>query len=190
MDELEEYREAVEYYAAKKINYLLFNKGDEHAKIILENIFKNANSIIRIAARSLSNEVASNDAYINSLTEFLNKPKTELRIFLSDTDFDLNTCGNRKLWNAIIQTRAFSEERIVVKKARDERFFKIKNDEGKSSLVHFTTADGFMYRLETDIVLRTARCNFNDKTYTKLLDDLYDNNFNDGVDVALAPQFD
>ena len=51
---MEEYRKTVELYAARHENYLFHNKGNEHALIIFENIFRNAKRKIRIVANNLS----------------------------------------------------------------------------------------------------------------------------------------
>lgn len=64
---MEEYRRTVESYAAQHENYLFHNEGNEHALIIFENIFKNANKTIRIAANNLCNSEVVDRAEIDRL---------------------------------------------------------------------------------------------------------------------------
>ena len=65
---MEEYRRTVEAYASRHENYLFHNEGNEHALIIFENIFRNANDTIRIAANNLCNpEVVDRKEYVAHL---------------------------------------------------------------------------------------------------------------------------
>lgn len=80
---MEEYRRIVEAYAARHENYLFHNEGNEHALIIFENIFKNANDTIRIAANNLCNsEVVDRKEYVEPLIKFLDNGGT-LKILLN-----------------------------------------------------------------------------------------------------------
>ena len=49
---------------------------------------------------------------------------------------------------------------------------------GDNGQVHFAIADDVAYRLETDVVERTAQCNFNDSTIATKLVSAFDQIFN------------
>ena len=78
MTEMDQYRMAVKDYAANNTPYLFHNQGDEHALIILTNLFINAKEHIRIAANKLYNdEVVNTKEYINSMRSFLDRNDTK-----------------------------------------------------------------------------------------------------------------
>ena len=185
---MEEYRRTVEAYAARHENYLFHNEGNEHALIIFENIFKNANDTIRIAANNLCNsEVVDRKEYIEPLIEFLDNGGT-LKILLKDTpnpnneEFKSVNC----LYRALFNHEAYKKGAISIKTGNGKCFHDTEHKE-----IHFCTADGHMYRLENDIVERKAICNFGDEVKTKELDTLFDRVYNSITNnVVLEPYFD
>jgi hypothetical protein len=64
---LKNYRKAVEFPAKNRVDNLIFNAGDDHAKIIFQNIFRNCDDKIRLLAGNLQNEVAKSGDYLDSL---------------------------------------------------------------------------------------------------------------------------
>lgn len=56
-------------------------------------------------------------------------------------------------------------------------------------MFHFCTADGQMYRLEDDINLRRASCNFGDPKTTVEMDHSFDDAFAEQKDINLADIF-
>ena len=172
---MKEYREAVESYANRKENYLFHNQGSEHAKIIFENMFRTAEEHIRIAAESLWNDsVVNTPEYIAALSSFLDKPASRLDILLIHTP-DRNDVIEKEdcnLYSALFLHPAFSEGRIRIKSGEGKAFRGAENN-----IVHFSTADGRMYRLEENVVLRTATANFNDEKMSKRLEELFDGVF-------------
>lgn len=169
-----DYKKAVEYYAKNKQNNLLHNKGNEHALIIFENLFKYSENYIRIAAHDLSNEeVVNTRTYIDAIIPFLNKSNTHLDILL--------VCFNEKVkeikeehnfFKNILKTKAFKEGRVRIKNGDGIGFI----SEGQN--IHFCTSDDHAYRFEFDINERKARCNFQDITATGQLISLFDLAFN------------
>lgn len=155
------YREAVEYYASKGENYVLFNSGDEHASIIFENIFRTAKEEINIHAYDLCNDLTSKDGYLNSLESFLKEDNTKLNILLSTYNYEC--AKNSKLF---ILLRRFHDKVNLYHLNGAE--IKVKEE-----VVHFCIADNKMYRYEFDVTNRKARCNFNEPEMSQRLKSLF-----------------
>ena len=172
---MDAYRKEVERYAAQAENYLLHNKGPKHAKIIFENIFRNASHKIRIAANNLWNtEVVNTPEYIDALLNFLNHSESSLDILLTNMptpDSIIAESGKQNIFKSLFNHRAYSEGRIIIKSGEGKSF---KATVGELKEVHFCTADSRMYRYENDIKERLAICNFNDPKTTKHLEELFD----------------
>lgn len=172
---MKEYRAAVESYADRQENYLFHNQGADHAKIIFENMFRTAKDHVRIAAESLWNDsVVNTSEYLCALCKFLDADNAKLDILLANMPSkevivekeDLN------LYLSLYLHPAFSEGRIRIKSG-DGKTFK----DSEKNVVHFTTADGRMYRLENNTLLRSATANFNDSGRTTFLEELFDEVF-------------
>lgn len=177
---MNEYRAAVESYALYKTNYLFHNEGAEHALIIFENIFKNANSCIRIAANNLWNdEVVNTKAYINAIVHFLDKDKTQLKIILTNfpEQEELRTTEQNNFYLTLYKHPAYREGRITIVDG-EGKSFKFKKE---NKTIHFCTADSLMYRLEDDIEHRKAIGNFGDSQTAKELETVFDQAFNSGL---------
>lgn len=170
---MENYRKAVEYYARSGKANLMHNAGSEHALIIFENIFENAKEHIRIAAGDLCNiEVVNTEAYIAAMKTFLDRDNTRLDIMLTHYSDEWKGFTQNSFFAFLIRTDAFRDSRVRIKNA-EGRVFEI-NDKP----IHFCTADGKMYRLETDTVKRQAECNFADPDTTRKLEKSFDEAFN------------
>ena len=176
MTELEQYSSAVEYYATNHENYLFHNEGDEHALIILTNLFANANNHIRIAANRLYNdEVVNTPEYIKSMNEFLNKKDTKLSIIISKkpTVEEVRTRGRENTFYWMLYNHpAYYQGRVEIKEGGG-RSFKGKDDVP----VNFCTGDTQMYRFENDIEGRRATANFGDLETTRQLIEAFDSAF-------------
>lgn len=184
---MEEYRKTVELYAARHENYLFHNKGNEHALIIFENIFRNAKRKIRIVANNLCNkEVVDREEYIKPLIAFLDKGGV-LHILLKNIPEKDNEelKSTKSLFRALYNHEAYVNNHVIIKSA-DGRCF---HDKSRNE-IHFCTADGLMYRLENNINERKAICNFGDEEKTVELDSLFDRAFDSIVNtVSLADFF-
>lgn len=168
-----EYRKAIEFYAEKGLNNLLHNAGPEHALIVFENIFKNANSHIRIAAKDLSNvEVVNTKEYIHAMKLFLDKSDSKLDILLTNFNVDVKYISNNNFFNFLYNSCAYKSNRVIIRDSQG------KNFKMKDNIIHFCTADSHMYRVEENIEERKARCNFGDESNTRVLESKFDAAFN------------
>ena len=85
LNNLLDYKEAVEYFANNKIDNVLSNSGNEHAIVIFDNIFKTAERNICLYAQDIfsnQNVVTVSPSYIESLRNFLSKEMTNMRLSL------------------------------------------------------------------------------------------------------------
>lgn len=168
---LEEYKKAVEYYASNSIDNLIHNRGDEHALIIFQNIFRTSNEYVRIAANNLWNdEVVNTKDYIDTLSAFLDKPNSRLDILLTNEPKieDVKNKTGHNIYNMLYNHRAYLSGRVRIKSGEGKTF----RLDGKP--LHFCTADGRMYRLEINPDERVAQCNFCDTAHTGKLIENFD----------------
>lgn len=183
---MEDYKNAVKYYADEKKDYLFHNQGSDHAKIIFENIFRTASGHIRIAANNLWNdEVVNTLEYLTALESFLDKPNTKLDILLINEPpiYEVRQKCDLNIYKMLFEHRAYRAGRIQIHSG-DGKSFK-KNDK----IIHFCTADGRMYRYESDVEQRSATCNFNDVVQTNILDTNFDRNFPRTTSINLNAYF-
>ena len=183
---LDEYRKAVEWYARKKEDNMLHNKGNDHALIIFENLFKYSEEHVRIFAKDLANEeVVNRKEYIDAVKTFIEKPKTKLDILITTFNDEVRRIDRDvNLFYVLRKSKAYQEGRIKIKTTKG-MIFRIQGQP-----IHFCTSDGHAYRMERDIEHRVAHCNFGDKNTTKSLEDTFDKAFNQCInDVDLKRYF-
>lgn len=176
MSELEQYSSAVKYYATNHEDYLFHNEGNDHALIILTNLFDNANNHIRIAANRLYNdEVVNTPEYIGSMREFLNKKDSKLSIIISKKPSveEVRTRGRENTFYWMLYNHpAYYQGRVEIKEGEGKSFIG-----GNNIPVNFCTGDTQMYRFENDIEGRRATANFGDSETTQQLIDVFDKTF-------------
>lgn len=187
--ELETYRAAVEDYARRGVNYLFHNKGDEHALIILSNLFKNAKKHIRIAANRLCDDsVVNTKEYIDSMKTFLDRDDTILDMLIVNAPAPeiVNSCDRENCFYWMIYNHpAYKAGRVHLREGEGRAFRDSKN----GVLINFCTGDEKMFRLENNVYARTAIANFNDSDYTSDLIQSFDNIYQNQKAVDLQLYF-
>ena len=171
MFSLEEYKEAVEFFASSHRDFDIKNKGDDCARVVLANLFLNAMHRIRMVAHTLRNDVVDSAEYQDGLDSFLARKDAKLEIIvhhLPPTAKDVNVSN---IYRRLRFNPAYEEGRIKIKVAGRDRFFI------GDKPVNFCVADGMMYRLEDDIEKRTAICNFGDNRRAGGLETAFDRVF-------------
>jgi len=176
MADMNQYRLAVKDYASRNINYLFHNKGDEHALIILTNLFVNAKKHIRIAANKLYNdEVVNTKEYIDSMRSFLDRNDTNLSILITKkpSKEEIKSCPKENTFYWMLYNHpAYDQGRIIIKEGHGKSFH-----DKDGSQINFCTGDEQMYRLENAIVERKAIANFGDSDMTGILIRTFDSVF-------------
>ena len=171
---LEEYREAVEWHARNKENNMLHNKGNEHALIIFENLFKYSEDHVRIFAKDLANmEVVNTKPYVDAVKSFIERPNAKLDILITNFNEDVKDIDRDVHLSYVLRnSKAYEEGRIRVRSTNGMTF------RAQDKPVHFCTSDGHAYRMERDIEQRVAHGNFGDTDTTRSLEAAFDKAFN------------
>lgn len=156
---LEEYREYVHFLAERELDKVFLNSDENHALIVLTELFKHAKERVRIFAGALVGSVGDDEEYIKDLISFIIRGGS-VQILLNNFDHERAKESTLYTYLNAFQSDEEYKDRIKVKKT--DRTVKMKNPNGGEDLqVHFTTGDDRAYRLEFDIDKRTSRCNFN-----------------------------
>lgn len=168
---MEEYRKFIIDLAVKNDSRVFLNSDEDHAREVLVQLFQNAESVLRIFAASLCSPVPKSDEYITSLSDFIDR-NGEVRILLNGFDAELAKSSN--LFKRLAYYVALGKP-IEVRKTTVRPYLISDKDQKE---VHFTVGDEKSYRIETDIVKRTAECSFNNpliaKTYISFFDNIFD----------------
>lgn len=171
--ELKEYKIFVEGLISNKDNRVFYNNSKEHAAIVMSNIFKNSNSIVRINCGGLHGKISSNKEYLFELDNFLFRDKTKLFILLE------NDSKIHEDVRAILSFyQKYFPDKISIKKS-DAFFREIKNN----NKVHFAVGDD-SYRIEYDVDKYLARCSFNNSQEASELATIFDGLFKDTTRVS------
>ncbi|MBD5297074.1 MAG: hypothetical protein HDS21_03235 [Bacteroides sp.] len=159
-------------------NRLFLNSSEEHAVVVLSEMFKVAESNIRIFAGCLYEHVGNSPEYIQALSDFIERGGS-VKILLNNFNPQEGAKSN------LFKRLAYYQElgKSVEIRSTDAKPY-LANDEAKKE-VHFTIADERAYRIETDIKERTAACNFDGETLAKKFATFFDNIFSEATEIKL-----
>lgn len=169
---IEEYKEAVCFFASSHKDFMIKNEGNDCARIILSNIFLNATKTLRIVANNLRNEVVDSKEYQDGLDSFLSRDGSVLKIIINELPDNVTEDSNANIYRRLSRNPAYQTGRIQIKTSGKNLFFL------KDKPIHFCVADSIMYRVEDDIVKRMAICNFGDSKLAERLESAFDAAFN------------
>lgn len=177
---LKRYSDMVGTFAELKVDLNFGNKGNTHAAVVMANICKYSNDIIRVFANNFNGAVSNGSEYCEELKKFILKPNTKLHVIYE------NEPNEKSEGYQIIKEyseKAEYKNRVIIKKTSGiilnqikqvlEKF-DIKLRDGK----HFAIGDKGMFRLETDSDDFKAMASFNDEKVAGALIELFDNDFN------------
>lgn len=165
---IETYKEQIASYATHSENKEFYNSGEKHAIVVLNSIVNTAQKYINIYCGNMCTEVNNNDEYLANIRNFLSEGKS-LNIILCDTGEDDKCFRASKIFSVI---KEFPTN-VCIKTTQK----KVVGDENNP--MHFTVADDIIYRLETDIINKKAKGNFNDRDTVKHLNNLFQQILND-----------
>ncbi len=152
---------------------LVFNKGPEHASVLMSTLFDSAKQTICIYSKMLNNDVTNNDIFLNSFERILSDDTIEVKILLEEQTNNQNIINLFEQYKNYNNEYRIIENNNILKKIKDRMIEVIKKD------IHFTTIDDKAYRIEDDIKYYKAFASFNGiKLATSLKNfflDLYNN---------------
>lgn len=177
-EDLTYYAKYVKNLADSKKDELFLNSGDEHAEVVLSQIFRSSEKVVRIFAGNLI-RFADKNNYINALMSFIDKEDTELKILLNDYS---NECIDRMKKSDLFPILWYYSDKknknITIK-------YSNQNVYSNGEPVHFTTGDDHMFRIETNLKERKAKCNFNSPKVVEKANTLFDSVFQESNDLNL-----
>lgn len=179
--ELEQYREFIQMLSETSDDRIFLNKGPEHAKVVLEQIFKQSKKNVRIFAGNLTRIVGDDQNYIAALSDFVQNEGSSVKILLNDYKEEL--AKESKLYMRLAYFK--SKGKDIVVKSTDVKPCRKSDPEQKE--FHFTVGDEKAYRLETDIIERKAEGSMN-RTETAapmaaFFDSLFDSDQSKVIDI-------
>jgi hypothetical protein len=164
---LEEYKKSIESLANNRDSMIFMNSGNEHAAIVMGNIFKHSKQDIRIFAGNLNGAVSGDDYYQEHLSNFLDSGG-KLKILLQE--FDKN--NPPEIFNLFSSVDFFYPENVEIKLSNTTLV-----SEDTETKVHFTVGDSSMYRIENDVEKYLAKGSFNNPDKANYLIEIFDEIF-------------
>ncbi|WP_308764955.1 hypothetical protein [uncultured Bacteroides sp.] len=165
--DLVEYREYVRFLSQNNENRVFLNSDEEKAIVVFSELFAKAQKNVRIFAGCLSNSVSNSNDYISGISDFIARGG-EVRILLNRYSKEKALESNLLKRLAFYQTEG---KPVSIQTCNDKPYF--SNDPDNKE-VHFTVADGEIYRIETDIESRKSICNMNDQIMGEKLELFFD----------------
>ena len=156
----QQYREFVHYQFESKSGINFLNSDEDKMKTVYMEMLNNAQSEFRIFAGNLACDVTNSSEFIETLSDFIERGG---KLFILLNNFNEEIVLQSQLFKRLAYYKSKKKE-IYVKKSSDHPF--IVTQEGHKD-VHFALGDKVSYRVETDIMKRTAICNMNNPEKTK-----------------------
>ena len=153
--------------ANSKSNVEFLNSDEEHALAVLVQIIKSAQSTLRIFAGALCSTVPSNPEYISALSDFIEKGG---KLVITLNAFSPEDATNSNLFKRLAYYIELGKD-IHIYRTNAHPY--LVSDPFKNE-IHFTIGDDCSYRVETDIVKKTAKCNFNNPEAAANLIEFFD----------------
>lgn len=186
--ELEEYREFIHMLSETSDTRIFLNKGPEHAKVVLEEIFKQSKKTVRIFAGNLTRVVGDDPDYISALSDFVQNEGSSLKILLNDYKEEL--AKESKLYMRLAYFK--SEGKDITVKSTTAKPYRKSDPEQKE--FHFTVGDEKAYRIETDIKERKAEGSMNRSetavSLAKFFDELFKSDQSKDIDILRLFNYD
>jgi len=171
---MDEYKKAVVEFADSKKDFQFTNKGEKHASIVVANLIKTTDKVLRIYSGEMSRNVANDSYLIKMLNIFLESGK-ELYLILDTMPNEEEISESLK---QIISSENNPLRKVKIKIDENNKFkehvSKVFTDELSH---HFMLSDDLSYRIEIDAEEYKAICNFNDKETVKVLQNIFDTFF-------------
>lgn len=177
------YKNLIRSLAISKENRVFMNSDEDHALMVLVELFQLAQQKIRIFAGCLCKHVGNQPEYVVAISEFIERGGT-LEILLNA--YDEESAKESNLYKRLAYYKSQNKP-IVIKKTEAKPY--LMGDSDKKE-VHFTIGDETSYRIETDVEKRTAECNFNNPIMAKEIAVFFDRLFADATEIDIINLFE
>lgn len=153
--------------ANSKSNIEFLNSDEEHALAVLCQIIRSAEHTLRIFAGALCSEVPSSPEYISAISDFIEKGG---KLVVALNAFSREEATNSNLFKRLAYYIELGKDIHIYGTGAHPYLVSdpLKNE------IHFTIGDECSYRVETDIVKKTAKCNFNNPEAAANLIEFFD----------------
>lgn len=182
METIISYKRKIHGLSKNNENAMFMNADNEKALAVFVELFHRAQQRIRLFAGSLLNEeVSNNPQYISALSDFLEKDGVKLEILLNEPDEE--KMKNTPLCKRLAYFKRSGSD-ITIRRTDSKLFFPRPGQERTEC--HFCVCDNNSFRLEIDIVNRSAICNFNDTKGAAVLIERFDEMFNNSEEISFS----
>lgn len=157
--QIDRYQEVVNRLAETKTDSRFSNKGPDHARVVVDALFRHATSSVKLYTGHLSDDFYTSEPVLNAIKTFLQKSNSQLCI-LSEREPDVQS---------IDAIRELSDA--------NQLMVYVINDKAPTDVQlpgHFMTVDNASFRLEVDDGAREAVVNFNEPSIATTLSKIFD----------------
>lgn len=165
-----EYSDFVRSLAQSGENRTFLNSDEDKAIEVMINLFHVSNEEVRIFAGNLCNNVGNNPDYIIALSEFIERGG---KLFILLNNYNEGLAKSSNLYKRLAYYISIDKD-VHIKSTPAHPY--LVGDQDKKE-VHFAIGDKKAYRIETDIVQRSANCNFNNPAVAEGMADFFDSLF-------------
>lgn len=165
-EDLNQYEIWLRNLAKSDSSTIVFNDGKEYAAILFRTIFDAATKDVCIYCENMNGEVSETFDYYNALKDCKGR-NVKVRVLLNTSD---KSVLDHPIFNIV-------DKQTDVKFVTDDMHEAMKKKLNNLD-VHFTVADGKIYRLEYDTNHFKAIASFNDEMMSKELGTVFDEIWN------------
>jgi len=165
IDELDKYKNDIEFLATTEENFEYNNKGEAHAAVVLSTMLNHTKENFLMFSGELDKAVANQEIFIFALKNYLEENKP-FKLLLEEMPKKPSKALD--LVKKYAKSKSNVEYKIITKTSKE-----LLKDIFDGDMIHFSIADGKSYRLETDRKMYKAVCNFNDANIGVPLQELF-----------------
>lgn len=166
---IDEYKRMIKLFADGKIAIRIPNGRPEHASILMQAMFENATSTVRIFTRDLNEKIYGSAEMLKAVRSFIDRPNSCLKILFQN---------NQSL--SLVEQHPLLKEITNITSSGQHGTIEIKNAVGSyanNAANHFAVMDNDAFRYETNHDGCKAVANFYEPKIAKNLIQAFDSAF-------------
>lgn len=177
----QQYKEFVRHQVITRSGLTFLNSDEDKMKTVYLEMLNNAQYEFRIFAGTLVCSVTDSPEFVETLSDYIERGG---KLYILLNNYNEEQVLQSQLFKRLAYYK-FKQKDIIVKQSNDHPF--IITPEGNKD-IHFSLGDKKSYRVETDIVKRTAICNMNNpkkaEQFATFFDDLFRKAENTEIDLV------